>query len=373
MTVTIRASSTPRILACNASLHAPGERINPDSPEARLGSAGHVIYETLPTTGQPDWDRIPGVAKEYRVGEEDLRILAAQAKKLWESPLPGWNGTMGEIFCEAITEHQMQVDLGEGVTLTGSPDLLFDHGDSIYVIDWKTGRVDRDYRAQLASYALLAADGGAFVTAHVIVAWVRDGETEQHLWTWNELQEHRKALVKAAQPYSWDGTYRPGDHCAYCPIEASCTARTAMVRADIGAMLDSDADSFGALEPAAQVELVEKARAVEKLCKRIVSAARAHVIEHGTVEGDGRSLVISEVERSSVDTGKAMPVLRYYVHATRLGECLTMKVSAAKKAVGEGANRGKKGETIKAFLADLEAHGALTKTITRKLEIKRTP
>ena len=366
---TIRASSTPRLLACPASHHAPGERINPDSPEARLGSGAHVVNETLPKTGQPDWDRIPEVAREFRVEEKELRILAAQSKRLWDSEVPGWDCTLADIFEGATAEGQKSMGIGLGVTLTGSPDLFVDRDNNTYVLDWKTGRVDRDHTAQLAAYALLAGRGKT-VGAHVFVAWVRDGELEQWSRSTGEIDDHRVSIAKAAA--SWDGEYRPGSHCAFCPLEASCSAKTALVRRDIGAILDSDAEAFGALEPARQIGLVEQARDIERLCKRVVDAAREHVSEHGDIEADGRALRVTTVERQSVDTRAAMAVLRQHIPAEKLADTVTVQLGKAKKIAGEDAPRGEKGKRIAKLMDDLEKAGALSKTETKKLEIKRT-
>src|SRR3990172_4147225 len=141
----IRARSPPGGLLCPGSWR-PGElRISPYRGEGALGSACHEVLARVVEQDMMILEAldIPATAQRWGVEVEELRILCAfglQAYRQLRDVIEG-----AEVEAELVTE------LAPGTVLTGHIDVLkIDHekGKAVF-LDWKTGRVDRDYRAAL--------------------------------------------------------------------------------------------------------------------------------------------------------------------------------------------------------------------------------
>ena len=68
------------------------------------------------------------------------------------------------------------------ITFDGTCDVLFVYDGELYVLDWKTGRVERDYRRQLEAYLVLACEELGFKKGHVIEFYTQTGDPFLHTY-----------------------------------------------------------------------------------------------------------------------------------------------------------------------------------------------
>jgi DNA helicase-2/ATP-dependent DNA helicase PcrA len=163
-------------------------------PAARQGTAFHAWVEQL--YGDPqllDLDELPGAADAASdVVDDDLAVLQAAFRQ------SGWAERTPR---EVEAPFEMVVD---GVVLRGRADAVFDDGDGLLVVDWKTGPPPRDEAELAARSVQLAVYRLAFAALHGRpVAQVRAAfhhVREQRSLTGDGLADEAtlRALVRAA-------------------------------------------------------------------------------------------------------------------------------------------------------------------------------
>jgi len=341
--------------------------LNEVNDAATMGTAAHATVRPLAETGRMDWDAIPAFAQRYGVNADELRMLCAMANKLWPHVAASFRGAMTEV--ELVAELP-------GLHLTGHADLLAVSAGSIRIGDWKFGRKDQDHSQQLRGYAALALlYSPETPEATGTILWVRDGEAENYtmdragLAAW--LDELRSTVV------DWDGTYRPGKHCTFCPRSHECPAANALIRRDVAALSDRDlvarVETDLALMPAAEIiEILHKADAVRRYCDRVHEAIKAHVEQHGDVANNGTVLTIETQERRALDPLKAFPVLE----AAGFGDedfarVMDLRISKVESVVAEKAGKGNGAAAKRALAAELRKAGAIELTESKQLKEKR--
>ncbi len=369
----IRASALPLAFTCGGSARAPGLAIreSAEGAPAAVGSAVHEALRPLVEVGEIAWGMLPGIAQRHGASLEEVRMLCSFASKLW--PL------VSSSFVAALTEIELSAEVAPGVLLTGHADMLGvdSTGTRARIGDWKTGRKDHDYSEQMRGYAALALlEDADLVEATATVLWVRDGEIENYtmnrerLGTWlSELDD---------RVLEWDGVYRPGRHCPYCPRSHECEASNAMIRRDVAAFTDHDLlaraeTSLALMEPAEIVSLLGKADAVRHAADRVRRAIRAHVETTGDVVAPGMRLTIESHDTREIDPGKAWPVLEAagFVDDDFVA-CIDLHVSRIEKRVAAKAGRGKGAAAVRALAVELEKAHAVTFNEKRTLKEKRT-
>lgn len=356
----LRCSGLPLAFRCPGAARGGALRIDDVHESADTGTAAHAGLARLVETGRVDWDAIPELARRHGCEEEELRILIALGAKLWEE--------VKESFPEPVTEQLLRYTLGP-VTLTGHTDILSRVLRHAIIGDWKTGRRDSDYSEQLKGYAALALlEDGQLETATAYVLWVRDGAVEQYTMTRSKLREW--LLHLETDLVHWDGTYRPGKQCQYCPRLHECPAGHALVRSAVAAIANQDVDDAKLLRdlPREQIiQLIEQADIVKGQAERIRAAARKLVEEQGDIVASGKRLTLEQVNQRRVDTLKAFPVLeeRGFDDAA-LAEVIDISVKQAENIVAKRAGKGKGAAAVRELRAALEGANAIQiETITR--------
>jgi len=357
----LRCSALPLAFLCAGSVRPSELSIDETSAPARLGTAVHEGLRGLPAAGRVDWDGVPELARRFDIAdlEPELRMLLGQGQKLWLTQLR-------PSFPDAMTEVQLSIELPGGHTLSGQTDLLGRSARTAHVGDWKTGRLDSDYREQLLGYcalALLDDDGLEAATAGVI--WLREGEWEHYTLTRAELPAYLRRLKRAV--IDWDGTYRAGEHCGHCPRSHECPARQALVRRDVAAFLGGeitdyavDPSALAALPAAQLVALHASAKMVQDVAERLNAAIRELVRRKGDIVADGKRLTIQETTRRHLHVVPALDVLDAagFTDDEKVS-ALEVHVKAAEEVVAKRAPyRGKK-KAIEQLNADLKKAGAL--------------
>lgn len=365
----LRASGMPLAFKCPGSLVPPSIPIAEDGYEAAVGTAVHAVLRSLAEKGDVEWHRIPDVAAAHGVEADDVLMLVRMARVLWPS--------LAESFANAQTEVPLIVDLGDGVTLSGHADLLSLHDTIARGADWKTGRSDGDYGAQMRAYAaLIMLENPQLVEVTFTVVWIREGEIENYtmdstgLSAW--LTELRSRVI------AWDGVYHPGKHCRYCPRSHECDARNALVRADIAALRDKGlADrmdsTLSLMRPEQIIELHRQAESVLDNATRVRAAIKAHVIARGDILGSGTRLTITTQQRRELLPEKAWPLLEDAgFESADFVACIDLHISRVEKTIATKAGRGKGASAVRALTSQLEAAGAINVKEQHTLTVRRT-
>lgn len=372
-TLTIRCSALPLAFKCAGSVRPGSVPINESNDAADVGTAGHDGLTEVVRTGKVDWDAVPALAKKHDVDEAELRVLLALGAQLWHD--------VRESFPGAETEVAMQAEISGGVVLTGHADLIGRSALTAHVGDWKLGRLDSNYREQLIGYAVLALLRWSELTAATAgVLWVREHEYEHYALSRPGLDEWRKRFT--AEIVNWDGVFRPGSHCQYCPRSHECPAANALARRDLAIIADKDLP--GQLEdretiaelvrrdPDRAVALVEKARALVKQAERVVDAIKAEVLRSGDVEGEAKRLTLLRTEKRHLDVLQAFPVLQEEgFDDGDMAQVISISVSKAESVIAKRAGKGSGAAAVRAFDDKLAKAGAISTSTSTSLVVRR--
>jgi hypothetical protein len=369
--LTLRCSALPLAFRCGGSVRRGQVELNEISDAADMGSAGHEAARSLAETGRVDWDALPGLARRRGVDEGELRALMAMAQKLWNE--------VGESFPGAETEVEMWHE-GVGVVLTGHADVLARSGREVRIGDWKFGRKDANYCEQLLGYCVLALlSDPSLEKATAGVLWVRDLEYEHYTLSREQIRTWQARLY--TEVVSWDGTFRPGPHCTYCPRNHECPAANALVRRDVAALADralvASAEAEDALErftPDQLVELVERADTVQRYAERVRRAVKEHVERAGgEIAGSERKLAIVREQRRRADVVAAFGVLEAVgFEDPEFNVVLDLSLPKAERIVATRAGRGNGAAAVRELRAAFEQAKAIDTESVTKLVTRRT-
>jgi hypothetical protein len=352
----IRASLVPLLLACPQS-HGEGLRIDGDNQMARLGTAIHDGLARLVATGE--MATVQQLAALHGVEDSDeLGMLLWRGRKAWEE--------LTAAFPNPQVEQAMTLDIGGGHTLSGHVDLICYIADSgeLRVLDWKTGRKQRDFIQQLMSYGLLALQSGV-TTITCTVVWLREGTMETVRLTVGQIKTFL-ADLKLAIKLVGSGTYRVGDHCEHCPRCHACPARTALVRSSIRDIAGIDAGNILSLGDKLPT-VYAGVKCAEKACKDFRDALKEAVVAQGQIAAGGKVYEMNRVEKRVVDPIKAWPVMAEHLSEEEFAPAIKISLTSLLDAVAEKAPARGKGKAKQAFSAELEAAGAITLKTEQRL------
>ncbi len=353
----VRPSRLPLAHECPSSLLPACHPVSSGSVASDVGQALHYAAGAL-VLGKP-FD-VAAIAKSFSVDRDELGILMFQAARAWSY--------MRIYFANPRVEYPLRSELLGG----GTVDVLHHDGDTAAINDWKSGRVQRNYRWQLWGYAYDVREtlgmprSGRIESA---LTWVRSGDIEQHGFTEAELDamadQHRALESGIGKVYS------PGEHCGFCPRRHECGAyadalrTTTAVLAPAGDATGMTAEQLAQLYPRAK--LLEKAlETYNQLLKAALSDGTRLPI------GDGRVLHLTEVRRTKLDPSRTLAALRAAGWSEAdIDACLDVSKSRVEE-IAEAAGRAMKARgAIKAererVLKQLEDAGAVSQTIQQRL------
>lgn len=363
----LRASAMPLAFRCAASVRRSAIPIDETHEAGDVGTAVHAALRRLAERGSVDWDGLPELAAQYGANLDDVRALCAMATKLWPR--------VSASFGRSLTEVELEYTFA-GFTLTGHMDLVSVSGDVARGGDWKSGRVDSDYSEQMKAYGtLILLNYPQLREVTVTIIWLRDGEIENYTLT-------RADAIAWAQRFErevvqWDGVYKAGNHCKFCPRSHECEAANALVRRDVAAIADKSivarAESeLAVMAPDEIVSIYEKASLVEAYAKRVREAVKLHVLNHGDVVADGARLTIQREKRRQLNPLQAWPVLESVGFEDEdFASVMDLRVSRVEKRVREKAGKGNGAHAVRVLDAALRDAGAVEINEIEKLVQKR--
>ncbi len=360
----LRCSRLPLATLCPASVVPPETKIERDDYDARCGTARHTCLTDY-VAGRA-WDA-HAAAAEQRVAVDEVLPVVLAGIECWKA--------VREHFPQPMVEQDMAY-AHEGAVLRGRADVLSVFGlPAVHIADFKTGRLDSDYDAQLRGYAFLACETHEVQLARACLIRPRAGTADWFEWTREELRGWFGDLRARLEA----GDYRPGEHCGYCPRSLECPARRQQVGFIVEAMLADCrfAEGVGLPRPADYGEICgrvyDQVRVLEGLCDMARDALRAEVRLAGgqMAIGDGRELVLSQQERREIVYKAGAQILAEAIGDDTLGDLLKVSKTAVEKAVMANAPKGCKGKAAKELMGRLESAGAINVTTVERLEARR--
>ena len=361
--IKLRCSSLPLLFACRPAIDGDLQ-IGDRNEAADLGSAAHEAIEAIVNGGAPDLDAI---SKRWTCNRDELGRLTWYARKAWETLAPSFPDD--EEHARLAEDHIRCT--GSGWELTGHIDMHTICSDgTARVVDWKTGRVDRDYYHQLAGYAacLFGSDEHLTeVTASVV--WIREQEIETYVITRPIIDQWlaRLALQLTRTQYS------TGRHCEHCPRSHSCPAVKAKAREGIEIFGGSGASLEG-MPSGRVVDLYRFAKLAIKAGESMIGSIRLHVIQNGQQDaGDGSALrIVEENGGRDINVAKAWDIIQARLtDADAMASVLKVSATALDDAVAKAAGRGAGAAAKRALADELAAAGAVTMKTIQKLKETR--
>jgi hypothetical protein len=345
--LTIRCSSTDRVMACASSLAHSDHPYTPNNAEAREGQAAHAALAVVVAGAEPD---LEAIATEYQVDRDELASLVSRGRKAWLE-LHGY-------FPEAVPERHMAFEIADDIDLRGTADVASIVETATAVLDWKAGWRPSEHPHQLKSYAYLASRFTDHEWVLAVEVWLRLGTFRVHRWSRTELEAHAAQLV--AQTRRVGDQWGPSPSaCQYCPLQLTCRARADYLEGGVAGLVPYTGNRYPvSIELVAQLwdRAVETRRGLE----RFFAVAEALLDEHGSIPLDGgRELRRVASERTRVRPVAAMAFLRERLTPEQADEVISVSKSALCDAIKAGAPHGKGAAAIRGAMAELEAAGAL--------------
>ncbi len=356
---TLRASSMDLLFKCAGSLHnTEAVRVDEENEAAEIGTEVHALLAKRVS-------RWPFGPSALSGDSDDVRFLYEAGTRWWAAH--------GETIPDAVVETALSWQMTSGEIITGHPDVLSmtlkDDGWDIAVVDWKTTRLfDVSYHHQMMCYLWLSTFRAItadkpFAKFTYIVVYLRDIDPDTKLPNYELVNVPPDMEVDWAARFItkvllWDGVYRPGKHCTYCPIHIDCPARTKALAEGVNALVGR-ADTLPD-DPARIVAAYKTMQTVEKAVKDLRAAIRQHIEDHGPIQGDGFDIVLQETQGTDViDPQKAWPVMNGLLTDDEVAKCVTVQKNAFLGMVASKTPHGKKQAARGAAMGLLRDAGAV--------------
>ncbi len=274
--------------------------------------------------------------------------------------------------------------------VSGHPDLDWtvsaDDAGLCYALDWKSGRKDGNYSAQIKGYLAAIATPTDYEPGLLrqtryfgIIAWVRERTwecyefNERLMLEWSERMKDQ--IVKARTETPKIADYTTGDHCSTCRAAAICPAwKTALSAMNWTSKID-----LADYNDARLIEL----RRVRTIAKRFIDwfdeALNIQVAARGKLADETVEFTMEPSERVSIRSDNAVAedvakVLRSFVSQEQLNDATKIGKTAivdAVKANAKGEPRGTAKTRIDALLEALDAVGGLEKKQSLRLKERK--
>lgn len=364
----IRCSALPLAWDCPESQNAAeGEvLINESGEAAEVGTAFHRWMAAH--IGGVELDKA-ALAKEHACDLDELSMLCAMGCKALDKLLSHFHAAE-ERYTETVLESTLPCD----IKIVGTGDMIGRSGRTGLVLDWKTGRIDADYTHQTRGYALGLRQlwPGKIDDVVVITVWVRQGIWDIERIDTAQLASWAEELMRRLK--NGRGNFNPGAHCQYCPRQATCPGRTALVRSSIADLSVEGApvmtwtpETRAAMGPAIG-EMLGRVKLLEKVAESFREMVRQDVTEHGPLSiGGGRQLTLLEVNKRVLDTAKARPVLSEWLSAEEIDGSSKISLSECEAKAIAKAGKGKGAQTKRDMVNALEEAGAVSVNTTHQL------
>lgn len=363
--MTIRCSSTDRVMACASSLTPTATPYTPNHDEAREGTAVHEALAVVVAGAEPDMDAI---SDKHRVERDNLVGLINWGRQAWDK--------IQKYFPHPEPEKLMSAELGDGVVLRGTADVVSvvaPSSPAVAVLDWKSGWKPSEHPYQLMSYATLAAAQRGPFDGNVVgvEVWLRPGTLKVYRWSAEQLAAYRDSLLAQVRRIGQQWGPSP-QACQYCPLQLACQARREYVRSAITS-LTPVADERYPVSRELIGQLWDKRTELRKALNQFDQIA-GEMLAQGPIRLDtGRQLELVASERQLITPSKAFRYLRetLQLNPQEADQVLSVSKTQLARVIQARSARGKGAAAIRQAMADLTEADALETYIHLEKRVTR--
>jgi uncharacterized protein DUF2800 len=347
MKALVTGSSLGHAEKCAAAPVLP--RVRHDIPQAAFGAAGHEHLQLRAELGVDEAMRLlPDTCARWKLTEQQTGALTAMCRRFeWVPP----RGALAEIPLCLMADGSVrrlseggrgEYELPEGGLFAMTVDMLWGEpsplprtspprcnpSSTLWVVDVKFGQdvyvSPIAQNAQVLAGAVLAAKwtGAERVTPAVVFARPGAGDWDvlDHWLGPEQIADLHTQLVatlskvaeqKRKQEAGEWLDYTEGAHCEFCPAQAHCPAKTALLQRYLGSPLQPPGE-LGALAPQQAASLAAWLPQAERFLHQLRAALKAHVQAHDGAPldlGDGLLWGPHAVSKTAIDARKALPVV----------------------------------------------------------------
>ena len=339
----MRISSLPAFLTCPSSQLPTEHPYEPPSEVADLGTAVHEALAVHVAGQRPDLDAI---AKKHHVDSDELEQLYVNGCIAWKD--------LCKYFPNAYTEQALKWD-----GIEGHADVSHYDESTMAILDWKSGRIRRDYSAQLIGYAAAAVEQFGMPKSgevKVITVWLRDMEFEILTVTQDDMERLHHDIKRAELDIG--KRYAPGDACGYCRRQLVCGARHEYLSSATSALMPIiDAPLSAEQLP----KLYTKSKMLRKALADYDKALKIALADGPLSDGNGNMLELVETKRDRLVSREAWPLLKHAGFSDDdITECVSMSKTAVLSMAADKAPKGRKGKDKAALMEILRSGHAVT-------------
>lgn len=389
----IRCSSLDSLFLCPPSIlpiDAGALRISSNIPASLLGNVCHDSLARYVRTSSTDFSTVAAALGLPDDQHDDASILVGYGIRAWEKLAHFFTAPQVE---SKITNAPPLMVKNQEYQVLGTVDVASQAGtDKSIFIDWKSGYIDDGYANQMIGYAYclwhwMGRPATVSITGVVVFLRHRYYRVIKYdadmLATWEYDLTHN-ILSRPDQ-------YRPGQQCRFCDLHASCKARRAVMVSTIDdimgtstlkpgdtAWLDKATLSLTAMTEDNKgdasvgellVDVLFRARLCEQAAENAKTLLRDTVTRVGPIPlTEGLVLALRKIERRTLESTKAMPVLQRHFSTTQIAQASRISIGTLEQAFAAAKPIGEKKASKDELNVMLTEAGAVNVTTSYRLE-----
>lgn len=358
----VRSSANPLFFECASSQE---ECEQPYDPHLEVGDLGSAIHQAAEVVVKREEVSFPEIAARWDLEDiQEFERMVGYFRKLWSM--------LSKLFPAGDLETEVEV---EGPTGKGHMDIRIRCRHQTFIIDLKTGRLQKNYTRQMQSYANAERyDAGGVPEKGIttIIVWVRYFEYEARTWFTEQLDAYEQAFY--AQARLVGKRWTPGEDCGFCQHFLTCRARQEWTRAAGSAMVELKNMKPIPREALAEIYFSGQYQAIKRAFDHFDACLKAELRSGPLHSGDGDSLVLRKQVKQIIDPVAAWPVLRdtWGFSDEDIAETLTVSKGKVENLAANKAAHGGKGKAKLAIMENLKDVGAITEVFFSKRQKVKT-
>ena len=379
----LRASKAPIAMHCLQSLRTIDHpAVSHETEATTLGTFVHnQLAEWMETkeVKEAEWERLAGL---WGLKPDEAVTLIMTGIAMWGDEEGGLCLDHGEtLWFEENMSSQFNHN-GMEILLTGTADIAShrdrDGESQIVIDDWKTGQVSPASFHQLFQYAILALRKWQDADSiKVRLNWLREGWSDELEFTAAEIMKKQTEVLDWLSQDLGSAEYRTGDHCKYCPLKYTCNGwnqvTSSLVKVTHAAELQNNIlGSVRSLHEKGQLGQAHTlAKQLESLMKSFFVNERLVIEEKGPVPiGEGKELALIEMTKTEIEPGAGIHAA-YEELGGDVYQCCKISKTKLEELLKAKAPPRQKAKKVREFMDHLDQAGALTKTTSTQLRVRK--
>lgn len=359
-----------RILECPASKDS--EDIEIKFSDGKVTDIGTVIHEIAKwkvdnnTAVMPD---LEPYIKRYGFDEKDVKDLTYLSFRV--------NDVIKLVKQNArivATEESFSFE-EEVFTCQGTADLVaIENDDTLIILDYKSGYVERDASPQTKFYALGMLETKNeflnFKKVKTIVAWLRTGTIDIVDYTRDEILNWWEQSLKNIME---NDSYNPGTCCEFCPRRMNCPALQIATYNTVYSLMSTEVNQVSTKQ---LFDLYPHVKNLEKVIEQYHKLIRVEMLKGEQVDSNGNRFGLNTISIKTLDFGKSVPCIKTFFNANEIplkeiDKALSISKSKVFDIIKEHSKRGVKTAKCEEFMAICAEQNAINESQQNRIQIKK--